>query len=155
MIASAPVSGGSASACTNEVWLAPIWGLWVWRRRINRRPCCFPMSNPSTSPWTARSDGSRRWDNRMAAQHLPRDLVQLSSGYKELDQEEGHRRSGCKQHKIQSPSCWEDAFRSTRSTNAKARISGPLRSEGTWAYSSSAPHIWLGLRLGKGYVVDV
>ena len=38
------------------------------------------MSNPSTSPWTAWPDGSERWDNRMAAQHLPRDLVRQSSG---------------------------------------------------------------------------
>jgi len=42
-------------------------GLWVWRRRTNRRPCCPPMSNPSTSPWTAWPDGSVRWDNRIAA----------------------------------------------------------------------------------------
>jgi len=32
------------------------------------------MYNTSTSPRTARSDGSGRWDNRMAAQHLPRNL---------------------------------------------------------------------------------
>jgi len=57
-------------------------GLWVWSRGTNRRPCCPPMSNPSTSSWTARSDGSGRWDNRMAAQHLPRDLVRPSSGLK-------------------------------------------------------------------------
>ena len=44
------------------------------------------MSNPSTSPWTARTDGSVRWDNRMVAQHLPRDLVRPSSGLKELAQ---------------------------------------------------------------------
>jgi len=55
-------------------------GLWVWRRRTNRRPCCPPMSNPSTSPWTAWPDGSGRWDNRMVSQHLPRDLVRPSSG---------------------------------------------------------------------------
>ena len=55
-------------------------GLWVWRRRTNRRPCSPPMSNPSTSLWTAWPDGSGRWDNRMAAQHLPRDLVRPSSG---------------------------------------------------------------------------
>ena len=42
-------------------------GLWVWCR-TNRRPCRPPLSNPSTSP---RPDGSGRWDNRMAAQHLP------------------------------------------------------------------------------------
>ena len=51
-----------------------------WRRRTNRRPCCPPMSNPSTSSWTARPDGFGRWDNRMAAQHLPRDLKRPSSG---------------------------------------------------------------------------
>ena len=28
-------------------------GLCVWRRIKTRRPCCPPMSNPSTSPWTA------------------------------------------------------------------------------------------------------
>ena len=56
------------------------WGMWVWHRRTNCRPCCPPMSNPSTSSWTARPDGSGQWDNRMAAQHLPRDLVQPSSG---------------------------------------------------------------------------
>jgi len=54
--------------------------LWVWRRRTNRRTCCPPMSNPSTSPWTARPNGSGRWDNRMAAQHLLRDLVRPGSG---------------------------------------------------------------------------
>jgi len=51
----------------------------VWRRRTNRRPCCPPMSNLSTSSWTARPDGA---GNRMAAQHLPRDLVRPSSGLK-------------------------------------------------------------------------
>ena len=55
--------------------------LWVWRRKANRRPCFPPVSNPSTS-WTAWLDSCGRWDNRMAAQHLPRDLVQFSSGLK-------------------------------------------------------------------------
>jgi len=57
-------------------------GLWAWRRRTNRRPCCPPMSNPSTSPWIARPDGSGRWGNRKAAQHLPRNPARPSSGYK-------------------------------------------------------------------------
>jgi len=48
--------------------------LWVWRR-TNRRPCCPPLSNPSTPTWP---DGSRRWDNRMAAQNLPRFLGGLA-----------------------------------------------------------------------------
>ena len=73
LTASAPGSGVSSPACTNGVWL--LCGLWVWRRRTNRRPCCPPMSNPSTSLWTARPDGSRRSDNRMFAQHLPRNLT--------------------------------------------------------------------------------
>jgi len=38
------------------------------------------MFNPSTSTWTAWSDGAGRCDNQMAAQHLPRDLVRPSSG---------------------------------------------------------------------------
>jgi len=43
----------AAPACTNGVWppLRPVSV--VWRRRTNRRPCRPPMSNPSTSPWTA------------------------------------------------------------------------------------------------------
>jgi len=55
-------------------------GLWVRHRRTNKRPCCPRMSNPSTSPWTTWPDGSGRWDNRMASEHLPRDLVRPSSG---------------------------------------------------------------------------
>ena len=53
-------------------------GLWVWRRRTNRRPCRPPLSNPSTSPRTTRPDGSGRWDNLMAAHHLPRYLGGLA-----------------------------------------------------------------------------
>ena len=45
-----------------------------------------PMSNPSISSWTAWPDGSGRWDNRVAAQHLPWDLVRPSRGCKELVQ---------------------------------------------------------------------
>ena len=56
-------------------------GLWVWRRRTNSRPCCPPLSTPSTSAWTAWPDGSGRWENWMAAQHLSRDLVRPSSGF--------------------------------------------------------------------------
>ena len=52
----------------------------LWRKRTIRRPCCLTMSNPSTSSWTARPDGCGRWDNQMAAQHLPRDLVRPNSG---------------------------------------------------------------------------
>jgi len=64
----------------------PFCGLWVWRRGINRRPCCPPMSNSSTSPWNARPDGSGRWDNRISAQNLPRDLVRPSSELGEVAQ---------------------------------------------------------------------
>jgi len=55
--ASAPMSGFSAPACANGACL--LCGLWVWRRRTNRRPCCPPMSNPSTSSWSARRAGLR------------------------------------------------------------------------------------------------
>jgi len=73
---SAPVSDASTPVCTNGVW-PPLRPVSVGRR-TNRRPCCPPMSNPSTSSWTAWTDGSGRWDNWMAAQHMPRDLVRPS-----------------------------------------------------------------------------
>jgi len=56
--------------------------LWVWRRRIKHRPCCPPISNPTTSSWAAPPSGSGRWDSRLIAQHLSRDLVRPSSGLK-------------------------------------------------------------------------
>jgi len=71
----------------------PGWGLWMWRKKTNRRPCCPRMSNPSAPKWTARPDGSVRWDNRMAAQQLmPRDLVRPSSGRQQLFQKKKYVR---------------------------------------------------------------
>ena len=67
--------GVSAHVCTNKVW--PPCGLRVWCRRTNCWPCCPSMSSPLTSAW---SDGSGRWDNRMASEHLPRELAWPSSG---------------------------------------------------------------------------
>jgi len=55
--------------------------LWMCRRRTNRRPCCPPLSTPSTSPWTAWPDGAGQWDSWMAAQHLPRGIVRPSNGF--------------------------------------------------------------------------
>jgi len=43
----------------------------------------FP-SNPSTALWSTWPDGSGWWDNRMAAQHLARDLVRLSCGLAQM-----------------------------------------------------------------------
>jgi len=63
-----------------EMGYGLLCGLSVWRRRTKRWPCCSPMSNPSTSPWTAWFEGSGRHNNRMAAEHLPRDLLRPSSG---------------------------------------------------------------------------
>ena len=54
-------------------------GRWVLRRKTNRWPCCPPMSNTPKSSWAARPDVSGRWDNWVAAQHLPRDLMRHSS----------------------------------------------------------------------------
>jgi len=74
----ASVSDISAPACRNGICppLRPVSLV----HKNNRGPCCPPMSNSSTSPWTARPDDSGWWDNGMAAQHLPRDLVRPSSG---------------------------------------------------------------------------
>jgi len=81
---SAPMSVVSAPVCTNGV-LPPLRPVSVAQKN---KPSTMlsSMSNPSTSSWTARPDGSGRWDHRMAAQHLPRDLVRPSSDYEELAQ---------------------------------------------------------------------
>ena len=70
LTASAPVSDVSAPACTKGICL--LCGLWVWRRKTNRLPCCSPMSNPSTSSWTARSGGSGRWESNGCSTSAPR-----------------------------------------------------------------------------------
>ena len=44
------------------------------------------MSNLSTSSWTARPDDSGRWNNWIAASHLPRDLGRPSSEQQQLVQ---------------------------------------------------------------------
>jgi len=49
-------------------------------------------SNPLIFPWTAWPNGSGRWDNLLAAQHLPRDLVRPSSGLKIWLKRRGRRR---------------------------------------------------------------
>jgi len=61
------------------------WGMApsVWRRRANRRPCRALMPNPSTSPWTARPDGSGWWDNWMAAKRLPQWIITTHSNDEE------------------------------------------------------------------------
>ena len=69
---STPVSDVCAPACTMGYGL--FCGLWVWCRRTNHRPFCPPMS-----PWTVQPDSSERWDNRIAAQHLPWDLMRPNS----------------------------------------------------------------------------
>jgi len=82
----------TAFAQVSDVLLAQmgygfLCGLWVWRRRTNHRPCYLPMPNPSIASWTSRPDGSGRWDNGMAAQHLPpRSIVRPSSGQQQLAQ---------------------------------------------------------------------
>ena len=55
---------------------------WEWGAEEQTVGHVVPQS--PTSPWIARSDGSGWRDNRMAAQHLIRDLVWRSSGLKEL-----------------------------------------------------------------------
>ena len=79
------VSDVSTPAGKNGVWPP------LWHRRTKHRTCFPPMSNPSTSSWTAQLDNSGWWDNRMAAQHLPWGLVQPSSGYEELAQKKNDR----------------------------------------------------------------
>jgi len=77
----APVSGVSALGCTNGVW-PPLRPVSMAQNKPSAMLSFNILSNPSTSPWTAWPDGCGRWDKRMAAQHLFRDLVQPSSGLK-------------------------------------------------------------------------
>ena len=63
----------TGSGVTASIRYGLLCGLWVWRRRKN-------VYHPSTSPGTTWPDSSGRWDNRMAAQHLPHNLAQQSSG---------------------------------------------------------------------------
>ena len=50
--------------------------------RTDRWPCCPSISNPPTFPWIAWPDVSGWWNNRFAAQHLPRDRMRPSSARK-------------------------------------------------------------------------
>ena len=56
LTASAPVSDDSAPACTNGLW-PPLRPESVAQNKPSTQ-CCPQMSNPSTSPLTARLDGS-------------------------------------------------------------------------------------------------
>ena len=60
----------------------------VWECGAENRlwPCCSSLSSPSTFPWSTCRDCAGQWDNRMTAQHLPRDQVRPNSGLKELTQ---------------------------------------------------------------------
>ena len=77
LTASAPVSDVSAPVCWNgHGFLCP---LWVWRikkQTVYHVVLQYSIHRP------ARSDGSGRWDNGKAAQHLPQDQLQPSSGWK-------------------------------------------------------------------------
>jgi len=44
-------------SCLHQWGMASYAACWVWRR-TNREPYCAPMSNPSTSSWSARPVGS-------------------------------------------------------------------------------------------------
>ena len=76
--ASAPVSDISTPACTNGVW-PPLRLVSVAQKN---KPSTMSSSNVQSIdlPTDCTADGYGRWDNRMAAQHLPRNLAQPSSG---------------------------------------------------------------------------
>ena len=73
--ASEPVSDVSAPACTNGVW-PPLRPVSV----LQNKPSTMSSSTVQSidAPRTTRPDGSGRWDNRMAAQYLPRCLGGLA-----------------------------------------------------------------------------
>ena len=70
--------GVSALACTNGVWL-PLRPVSV----AQNKPSTMLSSNVQPTDLLMNcTDGSGRWDYRMAVQHPPRDLVRTSSGKK-------------------------------------------------------------------------
>ena len=77
---SARVSDVSAPACTNGV-MAPSAACecGAEEQTVDEVVLQCPIHRP---PWSAWPDGSGWRDNRMAAQHLPRDLVRSSTGLK-------------------------------------------------------------------------
>ena len=77
-------TGVSTPACANGVW-PPLRSVSVLQKN---KPSTMLSSNPSISSWTAQPDGSGRWDNRMVAQHLRRDLARPSSGLRTGSKEE-------------------------------------------------------------------
>ena len=86
---------GRFRSWVREWRMALFCGLWVWSRRSNRRRFYPPMSSPSTSPWTARPDDSGWWCNRLAAQHLPRNLVReaVDCNFSRSKEEKGRTRN--------------------------------------------------------------
>ena len=82
LTASALVLDISTPACTNRVW--PL--LWPVSVAQNNKLLTMLSSNVQSinlpMDCIAWPDGSGRWDNWMAARHLPWDLVQPSSGFK-------------------------------------------------------------------------
>jgi len=90
------------------------------------------MSNPSTSPRTARPEGSGWWHNRMAAQHLPWDLVRPSNGLKE----HAHTMKGTIRHQVE---------KSKERKAAEKTLNLRLRSKRGWSgcQSGSGPgYLW-------------
>ena len=82
LTASVTMSDVSAPAYTNGLWplLRPV----SMAQKNKTSTILSPMFNPSTSPWTAQPDSSGWRDNRLAAQHLHRDLVWLNGGFQQL-----------------------------------------------------------------------
>jgi len=72
LTASAPVSDVSAPACTNGVW-PPLQPVSV-AQKTKLLTMLFSNVQSIDPPRTTRPDDSGRWDNRIAAQHMPRYL---------------------------------------------------------------------------------
>ena len=80
LTASALVSDVSALICTNEVWPPSA------ACECGAEQMAGHVVLQSTSSRTAWTEGSGWWDNRLAAKHLPPDLVRPSSGFQQSDQ---------------------------------------------------------------------
>ena len=107
ILGSAPVSDVSAPFCTNGVW--PLLRIVSGAQRYGPfTKLSFIVRSIHLIMWSARPDGTGWWSIQMAAQHLPRDPEQPSSGLKELTQTT--KKMGLLGRKIENQMLGESAY---------------------------------------------
>jgi len=138
-------SVGHFRSCLHK-WGNPLCGTWVWQRRTNHQLCCPLMSNPLTLSWTVLPGGSGWWDNQLATQHLPQELVRSSSGPYQLAQtmkkqvlknQDSHQQLNLT--KINRPKDWKILYDLKKTTNKCSHTKQFCKVHCFWAISNDTP----------------